>query len=138
MGSNPHFANSTGEWHDLPRHYAKMPLVTARLGPEIPSDQHYGLQLDTSVKGRHDRVSFTVHCFASACKESGEESTKYAHDLADDIKDYLETNRFKQSIHAIKDITDLTLRESMPAGVPANIRRVILEGVFEIEEQHSY
>jgi len=129
----PYFGTASGEWFDLPRSFAQnLPLATVRFGPMTPEDEVYGMILSSSnedtVKGKLESFSFTVHCFASACKESGEETYRYAHQFTDAIKDYLETHRFENTNYNIFDITDLSQRESMLERAPANVRRVILEG----------
>ena len=143
VGSAPHFCTVTGEWTDLPRHLAHMPLATVRIGPVIPEAEVYNMLLwsdnATIEQGKVELHSFTVHCFASACKESGEESNRYVHQLADDIKDYLEEQRFNQSSYAISDIEDLGMRESNLERSPANVRRMIIEGKLLIrKEQETY
>lgn len=138
VSENPHFAMVLGEWHELPKNISHLPVVAVTLGITTLADQHYGLNFDSSTKGRYDDVPFNCYCFASACRESGYETNKYAQDLADDIKDYLETNRFNQSAYNIKDIIGLDVRESDDTVLPANIRRMIIRGLLHVERQHAY
>ena len=141
VSGKPHFATVSGEWEEQPINLARhLPFVQVRIGPVTKSDEHYGLILesgDTEVRqGRMEDWSFTLYCLASACKESGEESNRYAHQLADDIKDYLEQHRFEQSSYMIDDIGDFSDRESN-AGLPANLRRVIVDGSLWITKTQS-
>ena len=143
VSSNPYFCHTTGEWSDIPRQMTHLPLVTVRLGTSIPADEHYGLLLSSdnqeTIKGRFEYVPFTAHVFASACKESGEEEIRYAHQVSDAIIDYLEQRRFAQTAYEIHDIDDMTQRESIPEGLPRNVKRMIVEGrLFVRKTQDTY
>ena len=132
VGGNPYFCTVTGEWFDLPRNFAHLPLATIRVGPAVPEAEVYTRLLwsdnATIEQGKIEPHNFTIHCFASACKESGEESNRYVHQLADAVKNYLERQRTNQSSYGITDIEGLTMRESNLERSPANVRRMIIEG----------
>lgn len=143
ISGNPYFGHVSKEWQEIPRNFAQnLPLATVRIGPIVPEDQVYGMILHSTniacVEGKFERHSFTVYCFASACKESGEESNRYVHQFTDEIKDYLEEQRFNQNSYNIIDIEDLNMRESNVEDV-RNIRRMILEGMLLLKKpQETY
>jgi len=71
---------------------------------------------------------FSIYCFASACKESNEDSNKYVQQFANKIKSYLQSNRRGLTDYGIEDVYDLRLRESNVVDMPRNVRRIIVEG----------
>jgi len=137
----PYWGHVTGNWYDLPRHMTHLPLATVRVGPIVPEDEVYGMILSSSNEnldeGKLELWSFTVHCFASGCREVDEEAHRYVHQFADEIKDYLEAHRFEESNYGIQDIQDLMQRESTIEGVPRNVKRVIIEGNMLIGKKQT-
>ena len=137
ISGSPHFGHTSPEWFALPRNLTtQLPLATVRIGPMTVEDEVYGrvLTSDTSVDyGEYDRFSFIVHCFASACKgDSCESSLDYVQDFADDIVKYLKSHRRDLATdYGVYDIVDVDQRESMIERVPANVRRIIIEGGLE-------
>lgn len=112
----------------------KLPIVTLRIGPAAIWDVVYSRLIPE--KGDMALYSFSAHCFASACTESGEEKYKHAHDLADRIITYLNSQDWNSSPHSdygITDVFDLTARESEPQRSKRKVCRVIIEGVMVVK-----
>jgi len=134
VSGNPYFGTISPEWQDVPKDYAQhLPLATVRVGPQTTEDEFYGRQVGTETwsgvsEGEMKSWDFSIYCFASACKESGEDSNKYVQQFANQIKSYLQSDRRALTDYAIEDIYDLRLRESNVRDIPRNVRRIIVEG----------
>ena len=132
VSGNPYFAHVSGDWSNQTRLASRLPYITVRLGPTVPSDELYGMLLqsnnDDLVEGRFEDKHFTLHLFTSGCSEAGEEENRYVHQLKDAIVDYLDAHRFEQSSSEIADIAVVSDRESIPEGLPRNVKRMIIEG----------
>ena len=142
ISGNPHFGTIINDWDKIPQYIARnLPIVSIRMGTTTTEDEYYGMILQSAnslTQGKTEMVDFSIHCFASACREDGEEEYRYAHKLADSVKDKLEEERFAQRSYGITDIVDLTSRPSMFESVPRSVKRVIVEGKIEIVREHSY
>jgi hypothetical protein len=134
-------AHVYGDWYLAqesiygPKTGPKLPAVTVRLGPAQIWDAVYSRLIPEA--GDMALYSFSAHCFASACTESGEEKYKYAHDLADKIMTYLNSRDWNGSPHTsyqIVDVSDLTARESDPQrSKRRKVCRVIVEGMMTVK-----
>ena len=143
ISDNPYFGHVSREWYDQAAQFGSenVPLVTIRFGPTSVADEVYGMLLSSNnsetVKGKIENYPFTLYIFQSACRESGEDSNRYVHQITDTIKNYLEQHRFSESAYGIQDITELNIREANTLEVPRGIRRMILEGVMEVRKTQS-
>jgi len=143
VGETPHFANVTGEWQDLPRKLSYLPLVTVRVGPSMVTEETYDEVIDPeqtegySTSGSYETYDYTIHLFASACKEAHEDSNKYVQQLADDLTNYLQKERSWQRGFAIKDILPSVTRESNVLRMPRNVRRINLDGKIWIRRENE-
>ena len=142
VSGNPYFGTVSPEWQDIPRDYAQhLPLATIRLGPATIEDEFYGRQVGYDswsdvYEGEMKSWDFSIYCFASACRESGEDSNKYVQQLADDLTNYLQKERSWQRGFAIKDILPSTTKESNVLRMPRNVRRIMLDGKVWIRREN--
>jgi len=142
-GVNPHFATVTGEWQDLPRKLTRLPLVTVRAGSSMVSEETYGEVIDPeqtegyNTSGSYEIYSYSMHLFASACKESGEDSNKYVQNLADDLTNYLQKERSWQRGFAIKDVLPSATSEGNIRRMPRNVRRIVLDGKVWVRRENE-
>lgn len=99
----------SGDW-DKERTYqvVNLPYATVDL-TESPRQMIYGRRIPSS--GTHVIYDFTIHLLQSACAESGESRQRYAHQIADDIYDQLDSRRDNESPQSIWDIHNLSMRE---------------------------
>ncbi len=103
----------------------ELPYITVKL--PLSSDMNvYGRR--TPNAGRYIVQPFTLHLFHSACTDSGESRNRWAHQIADDIMDYLDSRRGLEGANKICDIYALRAREAKVRGAGTRTVRYIIEG----------
>jgi len=104
-----------------------LPFVTIRFGPTTETHV-YGRQIISGTGGRYVDIPFSIHLFQSACTASGEARERYAHQIADEIIDYLDSKRNDEMSNNIIDIYNLRMREAPVRGAGVKTVRIIIEG----------
>lgn len=113
-----------------------LPLVSVKTSEDI-NDEIFDRILEgenlegtgTIEEGSTEIVSFTAHIHTSACTIAGEDRGRWAHELADQIVNYLHLHRYdtaNSTTYGIEDIFDISARESDINAY--NVARIIVAG----------
>lgn len=134
----------SGDWREAQQNIysiktgKKLPIITVRVNPARIVPSFYGRiwEGETAKTGDIGMYAFTAHCFHSNCLAGGEEKYAHAHNLAERVMHYLNTQDYNAGIHTsecIGDVMDLVARESEPKGGSRTVSRVIVEGTLLVK-----
>jgi hypothetical protein len=133
-------ANTTPNLKENSSILRTLPVVAVRMGVSSESnDEPYGRQLSSTVTGDYEIYNFTLNCFNSNCLDDGVSRNKYALDMADSIKKYMNIHRGAYKISDnVDDIYALSVREANATeDGSGRISRAIITGKLDVSNTDS-
>jgi hypothetical protein len=121
-------------------------LVSVKIMPSMMQRLNFGSMITNQYFGQYYAYKFTLHVLASYLNQSTYPEPipnlegKTAMDIANGLINYLRINQ-SDPIKGVLSITDITARESDPAGLTrggAHMARIIIEGIAFAERPYKH